>query len=78
MQSATQTAATSKKTLWAGRSLSLLPILFLLFDAVFKLLRPTPTPVTSEMSVYVCSFLCAVSERTGHNAENHSISLVRQ
>jgi DoxX-like family len=45
MQSATQTAATSKKTLWAGRSLSLLPILFLLFDTVFKLLRPTPTPV---------------------------------
>ena len=45
MQSATQTAATSKKGLWAGRALSVLPVLFLLFDAVFKLLRPTPVPV---------------------------------
>jgi hypothetical protein len=45
MQSATQTAPASKKTLWAGRILSGLPVLFLLFDGIFKLVVPTPAPV---------------------------------
>ena len=32
----------SRKTLWAGRVLSALPALFLLFDAVMKLVKPAP------------------------------------
>ncbi len=42
MQLDTQAAAVSKKTLWAGRILSALPALFLLFDAVMKLVKPAP------------------------------------
>jgi hypothetical protein len=42
MQSATQTAPVSKKMLWAGRILSAIPILFLLFDGVIKLMRIAP------------------------------------
>lgn len=45
MQSATQTAPVSQKTLWTGRVFSGLAVLFLLFDAVFKLVRPTPAAV---------------------------------
>ena len=45
MQSATQTAPVSKKTLWTGRVFSGLAVLFLLFDAVFKLVKPTPAAV---------------------------------
>jgi len=45
MQSATQIAPASKKTVWAGRILSGIPVLFLLFDGAFKLIRPTPAPV---------------------------------
>jgi hypothetical protein len=32
----------SKKTLWAGRIISALPILFLLFDGAMKLVKPAP------------------------------------
>ncbi len=42
MQSATQTAPISMKMLWAGRILSALPALFLLFDAIMKFLKPEP------------------------------------
>jgi hypothetical protein len=35
-----QTTTVSKKTLWAGRIVSALPILFLLMDSVMKLLKP--------------------------------------
>jgi len=45
MPSTTQAAPVSKKTLWAGRILSGLVVLFLVFDSVFKLIRPTPAPV---------------------------------
>ena len=40
MRSATQTAAVSKKMLWAGRIISALPVLFLLMDGVMKLVKP--------------------------------------
>jgi hypothetical protein len=40
MQSAIETAPISKKSLWAGRILSALPILFLLMDGVMKLVKP--------------------------------------
>ena len=38
-------AANSRKTLWAGRIISALPILFLLLDAIMKLWRPLPAAV---------------------------------
>ncbi len=40
MQSAAQTASVSKKKLWAGRILSALPVLLLLFSGVMKLMKP--------------------------------------
>ena len=42
MPSDTQTAAASKKRIWAGRILSGLPVLFLLFDAIIKLIKIRP------------------------------------
>ena len=38
MQSATQTVPVSKKTLWAGRIISALAVLFLIFDSVIKVM----------------------------------------
>jgi hypothetical protein len=40
MQPDTQAAPVSKKMLWAGRILSAIPVLFLLFDGVAKLTKP--------------------------------------
>jgi len=40
VQSGTQTAPVLTKTLWAGRIISALPILFLLVDGVMKLVKP--------------------------------------
>lgn len=40
MQSGTQTAAASRKMLWAGRIISALPVLFLLMDGAMKLAEP--------------------------------------
>jgi uncharacterized MnhB-related membrane protein len=40
MQPATQTAAVSKKRLWAGRILSALPVPLMLFSAVMKFIAP--------------------------------------
>jgi hypothetical protein len=42
MQSATQTASVSKKGLWAGRIISALMILFLLFDSALKVMKLAP------------------------------------
>ena len=41
MRTGTQTAPVSKKMLWAGRILSALPVLMLLFSGVVKLMKPT-------------------------------------
>lgn len=41
-QSGDQTAPVSKKSLWAGRIISAIPILFLLLDGVAKLFKPAP------------------------------------
>ena len=41
-QSAAQTALVSKGRLWAGRILSALPVLMLLFSGVLKLIKPAP------------------------------------
>jgi hypothetical protein len=40
MQPDAQIAPVSKKMLWAGRILSAIPVLFLLFDGVAKLIQP--------------------------------------
>jgi hypothetical protein len=48
MQTAIDIAAPSKFRLWTGRVLSVLAILFLLFDGVMKLVRPLP--VTQAMT----------------------------
>ena len=40
MQATTQSAPVSKKMLWAGRILSTLPVLMLLFSAVMKFVKP--------------------------------------
>src|SRR5438132_5638354 len=40
MQSAIEDTPVSKKALWAGRIISVLPALFLLFDGVMKLVKP--------------------------------------
>jgi len=42
MQPSTQAIPVSKKMLWAGRIMSALPALFLLFDGGAKLVQPTP------------------------------------
>jgi hypothetical protein len=42
MQSPAQTAETSKTMLWAGRIISGVVVLFMLFDAVIHLMKPAP------------------------------------
>ena len=42
MQPGTETVPFSKKVLWAGWTISALPILFLLVDGVMKLVKPAP------------------------------------
>ena len=42
MRSDTQTAPVSKTMLWAGRILSAVPVLMLLFSGVMKLMKPVP------------------------------------
>lgn len=48
MQTAADIATPSKARLWTGRILSILTILFLLFDGIMKLVRPLP--VTQAMT----------------------------
>src|SRR5467141_635010 len=73
MESNTQTAAVSKKALWAGRIISALPVLFLLMDGVMKLVRPVVVVETTVklgypaavilplgMVLVVCTILYAV------------------
>ena len=42
MESVTENTSDSKKMLWTGRIMSYLPALFLLFDAIGKLVKPAP------------------------------------
>jgi hypothetical protein len=48
MPSSADTAVPSRSRVWTGRILSILAILFLLFDGVMKLVQPTP--VTEAMT----------------------------
>jgi DoxX-like family len=46
VQAGTQNApAASRKGRWAGRIITAIPVLFLLLDAIMKLMRPLPAPV---------------------------------
>jgi hypothetical protein len=42
MQTTIETRSGANKTVWAGRILSALPVLFLLMDAIGKILKPAP------------------------------------
>jgi len=50
MPSDTQNAPVSKKGLWAGRIMSALVILFLVFDIVIKFVKPAPAPVVEAIA----------------------------
>jgi len=50
MKPDTQTAPVSKKSLWAGRIISGIPVLMLLLSGVLKLLRPAGAGVVEEFA----------------------------
>ncbi len=69
MQSATQAAPVSKKKLWAGRILSALPVLLLLFSGVMKLMQPASVvqgfahfgyPESLALSIGILELACTV------------------
>jgi len=69
MQSAAQTAPVSKKKLWAGRILSALPVLMLLFSGVMKLMKPAAVvqgfahfgyPESLALCIGILELACAV------------------
>ena len=69
MQSDTQTAPVSKKVLWAGYIISVLPILLLLFSGVMKLVKPASVvegfvrlgyPESLALGIGVVELACAV------------------
>ena len=47
MQSGTQAALVSKKKIWAGRAISALVVLFLIFDSLMKFVKPAPVVTAS-------------------------------
>jgi hypothetical protein len=56
MQPDTQTPPVSKKMLWAGRTLRAIPVLFLLFDAVAKLIKPASSEFPTNVKEVVAMF----------------------
>lgn len=69
MQSAIQTAPVSKRMLWAGRIISALPVLLLLFSGVMKLMKPAPVvqgfahfgyPESLALSIGILELACTV------------------
>ena len=69
MRSDTQTAHVSKKMLWAGRILSALPVLMLLFSGVMKLVKPAAVlegfvglgfPESFALGIGIVEIACAV------------------
>lgn len=69
MSSSTRTVALSQKMLWAGRIVSALPALFLLFDAILKVLKLAPAvegtvrigyPVTVVVPIGLTLLICVV------------------
>ena len=69
MQSASQPAPVSKRMLWAGRIVSALPVLLLVFSAVMKMIKPAPVvegfvrlgyPESLILPIAVLELACAV------------------
>ena len=69
MRSAAQAAPASKKMLWAGRIISTLVVLFLVFDSVIKFTKPAPVveapahlglPVSLSVSLGILLLTCTV------------------
>ena len=69
MQSATQTASVSKKRLWAGRIISALMVLFLLFDSGLKVMKLAPAveatarlgyPTKLVFAIGIAELICVV------------------
>jgi hypothetical protein len=58
--SATRTTPFSKKRLWAGRIISALAILFLLFDAIAKLMKVAPVLEASARLGYPASLVVGI------------------
>jgi len=67
MHAATQTAPVSKKKLLAGRIMSAIPVLFLLFDSVIKLMKIDPVvqsftqlgyPVQLSIGIGIVELIC--------------------
>jgi hypothetical protein len=70
MESANQTAPISKKRLWAGRIISALVVLFMLFDAVIHLMKIEPVvaafaqlgyPVSLAVALGIIELACVVA-----------------
>jgi hypothetical protein len=69
MQTETQTAPTSTKLLWTGRILSVLAVLFMLFDTAGHLLKPAPVvqafaqlglPLRLSVTIGMIQLLCLI------------------
>jgi DoxX-like family len=69
MQSAIQTAPASKTKLWAGRIMTALPVLFLLFDSVTHMMKIAPVvesfnqlgyPVSLALGMGILELVCVV------------------
>ncbi len=69
MQPTTQTAPISKTRLWAGRIMTALPVLFLLFDSVIHMMKIAPVvesfeqlgyPVSLALGIGILEFVCIV------------------
>jgi hypothetical protein len=70
MQSDTQTAPVSKKMLWAGRILSAIPVLFLVFDGVAKLIKPASVVEATVRLGYPESIIPVLYPRTVYTELN--------
>ena len=69
MQPTAQTAPVSKTRLWAGRVMTALPVLFLLFDSVIHIMKIAPVvesfkqlgfPVSLALGIGVLELVCIV------------------
>lgn len=69
MQFATQTTPIARRRLWAGRIISALPVLFLLFDSVIHIMQITPVvesfnqlgyPVGLSLGIGILEIVCVI------------------
>ena len=60
MQAATQTVPAAKTTVWAGRIISALAVLFLIFDSVIKVLSMAPAVESTTQLGYPASLVVGI------------------